>query len=219
MPDERGTRLLKRTKTALTNPLFVSDLVLEKALTWFWTAIFSLQCCMRGIPTGTALEIFGRCIIRKSPRSRIIIGSNVQIISSSWRSSTANCGASKLRTFYETASIIMSDHSGMTGGALIARSKTIRIGKRCMLAPNVTIMDSDFHILWPPARRHDTWETDMDKDVTLEDDVWVGTGSIILKGVTIGQNSIIAAGSVVVADIPPNCLAGGNPARVLRTFE
>ena len=107
----------------------------------------------------------------------------------------------------------------MTGGAIIARSKTIRIGARCMLAPNVTIMDSDFHIAWPPDRRHNTWETDIDEDVTLEENVWVGMSCIILKGVTIGKNSVIAAGSVVVHSIPSNCLAGGNPAKVLKHWD
>ncbi len=88
-----------------------------------------------------------------------------------------------------------------------------------MLAPGVTIVDSDFHIAWPPDRRHNTWETDIDKDVTLEENVWVGMNCIILKGVTIGKNSVIAAGSVVVHSIPPNCLAGGNPAKVLRQMD
>jgi acetyltransferase-like isoleucine patch superfamily enzyme len=211
--------LSRRARKAITNPLFVFDLVFERAFTYFWTALFKVECFLRGIPVGKRPEIFGKCIIRKSPQSRIVIGNNVKIISSSWRSSTANCTNSKLRTFYPTSAIIMGDHSGMTGGAIIARSKTIRIGERCMLAPNVTIFDSDFHIIWPPERRHDTWETDIDEDVTLGENVWVGMGSIILKGVTIGKNSVVAAGSVVVSDIPPNCLAGGNPAKVLKTFE
>ncbi len=213
------TTLSRRARKAVTNPLFVFDLVFEKTFTYFWTSLFRLECFLRGIPVGKQPEIFGKCIIRKSPQSRIVIGNHVKIISSSWRSSTANCTNSKLRTFYPTSAIIIGDHSGMTGGAIIARSKTIRIGERCMLAPNVTIFDSDFHIIWPPDRRHDTWETDIDEDVTLEDNVWVGMGSIILKGVTIGKNSVVAAGSVVVCDIPPNCLAGGNPAKVLKIFE
>jgi acetyltransferase-like isoleucine patch superfamily enzyme len=193
-------------------------MIRERLLTFFWTIVFTMECRLRGIAVGKRLEIFGKCILRKSPRSKIIIGNDVQIISSSWRSSTANCGRSKLRTYYPTATIIMGDHSGMSGGAIIARSKTIRIGERCMLAPNVTIFDSDFHIAWPPERRFNTWETDIDEDVTLERNVWVGMGTIILKGVTIGENSVIGAGSVVVRDIPPNCVAGGNPARVLKTL-
>jgi acetyltransferase-like isoleucine patch superfamily enzyme len=196
-----------------------SDLLYERAATALWTLVFRFKCRVHGIKPGKQLEIFGNCIIRKHPQSRIEIGNGVQFISSSWRSSTANCFNCKLRTFADTSSIIFGDHSGMTGGAIVARSKTIRIGPRCMLAPGVTILDSDFHIAWPPDKRHDTWETDIDRDVTLEENVWVGMNSIILKGVTIGRNSVIAAGSVVVSSIPENSLAGGNPARVLRRLE
>jgi acetyltransferase-like isoleucine patch superfamily enzyme len=107
----------------------------------------------------------------------------------------------------------------MTGGAIISRSKTIKIGKHCMLAPGVVIMDSDFHIAWPPEKRHHTSERDIDKEVTLEDNVWVGMKVTILKGVTIGKNSVISAGSIVTSDIPANCLAGGIPARVLKQYD
>ena len=220
MNESKKTRKLScQIGKALLNPIFATEFVLEKVLTALWGALFRLECFLKGVFVGRNVEIFGKCIIRKAPKTEIRIGNNVQIISSSWRSSTASCGRSKIRTFYPTAKVIMGDGSGMTGGAIIARSKTIRIGERCMLAPNVTILDSDFHILWPPDRRHDTWETDIDQDVTLESNVLVGTGSLILKGVTIGENSVIAAGSVVTSSIPKNCLAGGNPAKVLRILE
>ncbi len=210
--------MASRAVKALRNPMFVSDMLVERSWGLMSTLLFRLECALRAVRVGARADIFGRCIIRRGLDSRIELGHHVQIISSSWRSSTANCTRSKLRTFYSSASIIIGNHSGMTGGAIVARSKTIRIGDRCMLAPNVTIMDSDFHIAWPPERRYDTWETDIDADVTLEDNVWVGMGTIILKGVTIGENSVIAAGSVVSRDIPANCLAGGVPARVLKTF-
>ena len=88
-----------------------------------------------------------------------------------------------------------------------------------MLAPGVVIMDSDWHIAWPPEKRHVTWEKDMDKDVILEENVWVGMNVTILKGVTIGKNSVIAAGSVVTKSIPANCMAGGNPAKVIKQYD
>lgn len=208
-----------RTNGFLSLLRMSADLFYQRGATSFWTLLFGLKCRLLGVKSGRQLEIFGNCIIRKHPQSQIVLGDNVQLISSSWRSSTANCFNCKLRTFYSTSAIFLGDHSGMTGGAIIARSKTIRIGARCMLAPGVTIMDSDFHIVWPPDRRHNTWETDIDKDVILEENVWVGMGCIILKGVTIGKNSVIAAGSVVVNSIPPNCLAGGNPAKVLKCLD
>ena len=211
--------LRQRLVRAAANPAFVLELGLEPLGRALSTAWFRLQCLWHGVSAGRNLDIFGRCIIRRGLDSRIELGNHVQIISSSWRSSTANCGRSKLRTYYPTARIIMGDRSGMTGGAIIARSKTIRIGAGCMLAPNVTIFDSDFHAVWPPDARRQELPLSADADVVLEPNVWVGMGVLILKGVTIGENSVIGAGSVVVSDIPANCVAAGNPARVVKTFS
>ena len=55
--------------------------------------------------------------------------------------------------------------------------------------------------------------------IVIEDDVWVGAHSIILKGVTIGARSIIGAGSVVTKNIPPDCVAAGNPCRVIKSLK
>lgn len=210
--------MIRRLRKALANPAFVSQWAIERLMARVWTFLFYIEGRWHGVAVGRDVDIYGRPLIRRGLDSAIVIGDRVQLISSSWRSSTASCSRTKLRTYYPTARIVFGNRSGMTGGSIIARSKAITIGEGCMLAPNVTIFDSDFHIAWPPERRHDTWETDIDRDVTLERNVWVGTGAIILKGVTIGENSVIAAGSVVVSNIPPNCVAGGNPARVLKTF-
>ena len=55
-----------------------------------------------------------------------------------------------------------------------------------------------------------------DKDIIIEDDVWIGTGAIILKGVTVGEGAIIAAGAVVTKDVPPYSIYGGNPASFIK---
>jgi acetyltransferase-like isoleucine patch superfamily enzyme len=210
-----------RSNGLLPLVLRVVELIYERSATFVWTLVFHFKCLLMGVKEGHKLEVFGNCIIRKHPQSRIVIGDHVQLISSSWRSSTANCFNCKLVTINKGAAITFGDHSGMTGGVMVARSKTITIGARCMLAPNVTIVDSDFHVTWPPERRHNALETDIERDrgVTLEENVWVGMGCIILKGVTIGKNSVISAGSVVTQSIPPNCIAGGNPAKVVKCLD
>ncbi|MEZ5288405.1 MAG: DapH/DapD/GlmU-related protein [Vicinamibacterales bacterium] len=57
------------------------------------------------------------------------------------------------------------------------------------------------------------------KPIVLERNVWIGAGAIVIGGVTVGENAVIAAGAVVTRDVPPNVLVGGNPARVIRALE
>jgi len=86
----------------------------------------------------------------------------------------------------------------------------VSIGRTCKISWDVVIMDSDMHTL--PGRVSE-------KPVVIEDDVWIGCRSIILKGVRIGRGAVIAAGSVVTKDIPAGAIAGGVPARVLSTVK
>jgi maltose O-acetyltransferase len=89
----------------------------------------------------------------------------------------------------------------------------VTIGARCLIGDAVQILDSDFHALGA-ADRH--VRPGAAAPVVLEDNVFIGSRAILLKGVTIGRNSVIGAGSVVVRSIPPGVIAAGNPAKVLR---
>lgn len=109
--------------------------------------------------------------------------------------------------------------AGRIHGTCIHALREVSIGERCLVAANTQIFDSSGHDLSFPEvekRIHTSGEA---RPVRIEDDVWIGTGTIILPGVRIGRGSVVRAGSVVVADIPPLCLAGGNPAVVLKNFE
>lgn len=89
----------------------------------------------------------------------------------------------------------------------------IHIGDNAFIGHQVVLATLD-HDLAPDKR------TDMHPaPIILEDDVWIGSGSIILKGITIGEGSVVAAGSVVTKDVSPNVIVGGNPARVLKEIE
>lgn len=88
----------------------------------------------------------------------------------------------------------------------------IDIGDDVMIGPNVNIITSG-HPLEPARRRAFVTA----KPIVIERNVWIAAGATIIGGVTIGENAVVAAGSVVTRDVPPNTLVGGNPARVLRS--
>jgi acetyltransferase-like isoleucine patch superfamily enzyme len=95
-------------------------------------------------------------------------------------------------------------------GTVLSASCGITLGDRVNVAPRCTLLDNDFH-------GTDTRDAaPRMAPIVLEDDVWLGTGVIVLRGVTIGRGSVVAAGAVVTRDVPPGVLAGGVPARVLR---
>ncbi|MBO5529066.1 MAG: sugar O-acetyltransferase [Bacilli bacterium] len=88
----------------------------------------------------------------------------------------------------------------------------IYIGDRVLIGPNVVIATAN-HPLNAELRRK---EMQYNMDVHIDENVWIGAGSIILPGVHIGKNSVIGAGSVVTHDVPPSSLAYGNPCRFIR---
>ena len=88
----------------------------------------------------------------------------------------------------------------------------VRIGKNCMMAPGVHIYAATHPI--DPVERNSGRE--LGAPVTIGDNVWFGGRAIVLPGVTIGNNVVVAAGAVVARDVPDNTVIGGNPARVLK---
>jgi acetyltransferase-like isoleucine patch superfamily enzyme len=82
-----------------------------------------------------------------------------------------------------------------------------------MIGPNVSIITAG-HPLEPSQRRAAT----IGKPIVIERNVWIAAGATVIGGVTVGENSVVAAGSVVTKDVPANTLAGGNPARVIRSI-
>lgn len=98
----------------------------------------------------------------------------------------------------------------------IAEHASISIGRNCLIGTNVEIFDSDFHGMKVEERRFSRPE--WARSVRVGDNVFVGSNAKILKGVSIGDGSVIAHGSIVTKDVPSGVIVGGNPARVIRVI-
>jgi len=98
---------------------------------------------------------------------------------------------------------------------LIAERSTIRIGAGSLIGPEFSAVDSDFHDLHPERRLAGTHEC---KPINIGKNVFIGSRVMVLKGVNIGDGAVIAAGAVVVDDIPAKSIAGGVPAKVIVTL-
>jgi carbonic anhydrase/acetyltransferase-like protein (isoleucine patch superfamily) len=107
-------------------------------------------------------------------------------------------------------------HIGHNCSFVIGRS--VIIGEHCQIAPDVVIFDASGHPSDPLAReRGEAAPLDSVKPVVIERNVWIGRGATIFPGVSIGQNSVISTGAVVMNSVPPNSLMMGNPARRIAT--
>ncbi|MCY1719089.1 acyltransferase [Prolixibacteraceae bacterium Z1-6] len=117
------------------------------------------------------------------------------------------------------ASLIIGDNLGMSGVLICAKDK-IEIGNNVKIGGEAKIVDSNFHSLDPFIRASkEDIQNAKSAPVKICDNAFIGTNSIITKGVTIGENSIIGAGSVVVKNIPPNEIWGGNPAKFIKKLK
>lgn len=114
--------------------------------------------------------------------------------------------------------LVIDDNSGFSGISIYC-SKSIKIGKNVNCGGNVCIWDTDFHPLDYVARRNSDVNLIVSLPITIEDDVFIGANSIVLKGVSIGARSIIGAGSVVTKNIPQDEVWAGNPAKFIRKIN
>jgi acetyltransferase-like isoleucine patch superfamily enzyme len=163
-------------------------------------ALFNAQFSMRGkarVPL--SVRLFGRVYFR--PGGYVEFGNGVALV--------GNVTPIEIVS-YKGSHISVGDHTFINYGASITAYQNVSIGRHCLLGHHVRIVDRNEHgveqrELAQPAQ-----------PVVIEDHVWIGSHTIILPGVSIGHNSAIGAGSVVTRDVPANCLAAGNPARILR---
>lgn len=185
-----------------------------KLMAWWYTRLTYLMANLKGIELGPGSKFYGKILLRRSPLTTIRIGKNGSFRSAFSANLVGLNRGCLICTWYNEAVIEIGDNVGMSG-TVIGAAKHIKIGNDVMFGGNAFVTDFDWHPVHP-ARRHERAEA---RPTTIEDNVWVGMNSVVLKGVTIGKNSVIAANSVVTRDIPANVIAGGNPAKVLKAFD
>jgi acetyltransferase-like isoleucine patch superfamily enzyme len=176
----------------------------------FWTLWSYGICKFCGIKIGKRCTFFGKSKFKKlSTESKFLIGDNVCFRSGH---TTNLIGVNRPCIFSlltNEAKLTIGNNCGFSG-TVIGCFVEIVIGDNVKCGANTLITDSDWH-------PEDSRSSEV-KPIYIEDNVWLGVNVIVLKGVRIGQNSLIGAGSVVVKDIPANVVAAGNPCKVIRNL-
>ena len=200
-------RLNIPTIKAIHLPLYYLDsfikVIFKKFFHTFWSIpLFKARCEKVGrnlsLPNGIPLV--------NGSHLKIILGDNVNI-------GRSTIGASKV---FDNPVLEIGNNTSLHYGCVISVAKEVIIGDDCMISINCLIMDSDDHPL-SPRKRLEKLPVDKGgvKPVKIGNNVWIGAYSTILKGVTIGNNSIIAVHSVVTTDVPENTIFGGVPAKLI----
>ena len=114
------------------------------------------------------------------------------------------------------ATVIIGEANAFSNNVSIVANQQIVIGDRCAIGDFVSIYDCDFHEINPATRYR---SEGLSKPVVIGSNVWLGSRVLVLKGVIIGDNSVVAAGSIVTKSIPNDCISAGNPAKVIRPIK
>lgn len=169
-----------------------------------------------GVRVGARVMTYGSPLIRRHAGSEISIGDGVVLCSDSLYTALALNHPVKISTIARGASVVIGRDSGISGATIVC-ARAINIGVEVLLGANVVIVDTDFHPIMPINRRHSDDASRIGvASVEIGDNVFVGMEAVVLKGVRIGRDSIVAARAVVVrGNYPDGAILAGNPATVI----
>lgn len=170
---------------------------------------------LNGVSVGSGTLILGKPLILNFGGD-ISIGEKTRIVSSQSNHEIGISNKCVFTTRYG-GNIAIGDNSNING-ATIRSYDAITIGSNVWITAGCYIMDSDGHPVDSDKRASEELQYIKTKPIVIADNVWIGIQTIILPGVTIGKNSVIGAGSVVTKDVPPDTLAAGNPASVIKSL-
>lgn len=176
----------------------------------FWNCYSIPLYKLKGVTLGNKPNFFGFSKVKRARGSIIEIGRNLTLRSSATSNLIGVNRPCIFTTLAYDARLTIGNNCGFSG-TIIGCFKEITIGNNVLVGANSTITDGDWH---PDDPRSQTA-----KPIIIGHNVWLGINVTVLKGVTIGDGSLIGAGSVVTKSIPPNVMAAGNPCKVLRDLK
>lgn len=156
----------------------------------------------------------GISVFRRFPGSSMHFGDNCSFVSNTGYNLAGINHKCVISTITKDARLVVGNRVGISG-AVISAANFIEIGNNVLIGANVFITDHDWHNVKPDLRFQRCHSSAV---VKIEDNVWLGLNAVVLKGVTIGKNTVIGANSVVTKDMPANVLAAGNPCKVIKAI-
>lgn len=174
-------------------------------------AIFKFQCFLKGIHTGRQNAIYGIPKLRRHPFSKINIGNGCRFNSSYSSTEMGIYKRCRLVTVSKSAVLSIGNNVGISGATILSENN-INIEDNVLIGAHSIIIDTDRHNIQPGKRLISA----KSKPIHIRKNVWLGMNCTVLKGVEIGENSVIGANSLVTKSIPSNVIAGGNPCKVIK---
>lgn len=206
----------------MINPLFFFSRALlhlnTKIRLFFWQWYHVNYCLANNVLLNNNVKFNGKSRISVNPQSICTIGEGF-ILNSGPDAGVVDSTPSKI-TVCKGAKLEIGDYTGLSS-VVIYCGESITIGRHVNIGGGTMINDSNHHSTdWRDrADRKRDVQNAKSAPIVIGDYVFIGARCMINKGVTIGEKSIIAAGSVVVKDIPANCIAGGNPCTVIKMMN
>ena len=169
-----------------------------------------LSAAYWGVELGEDCSFFGPVLFNRTGHSRIVVGSRCAFRSAYWSNEMGVNRPCMLSTSAPHAELAIGDGCRLSG-TVIAAAERVVLGANVLCGANVTIMDTDAHDPEAPTQGRAGHAP-----VVIDDGVWLGLDVVVLKGVTIGRGTVVAAGSIVTRSLPQGVIAAGRPAAVVR---
>lgn len=201
---------MKRLSYICNNKAFLTKAILLKFKYIYYNFRNRVSAKWWEVALGKDCSFIGKTTFERFPGSHITIGKNCRFRNKKDSNLSGLFCPCIISTAKNNANITIGDGCGFSG-TRIRCGTSITLGNNVRCGANTYIADTDAH--------SDDYRAGADRPVVIEDNVWLGLNVVVLKGVHIGKNSVIGAGSIVTKDIPANCVAVGTPCKVIKQLK